>query len=306
MVAYRVMNRATILKLIGIVCLPALSWAAVDEFVPPDSVVLKDGRTLNGLIVKNTKEAIFLQMQTEELELPKADIVRIVDRADDDSLYTRVPARGELPSWRVIANDLRTNDAIRSMVEIPATRIERGVLRNVPYKSFRVNEDLELNVYGNPEKPAALEMGIYGVRRNAMHLRRSIRAYLAGFLTSREEISKLYRLDLRGGETQCERMTVKISPPDGEDSYGAWWILVYNPKQLAAARVSDQAYARVTRPFEEVVNRRGRIQDRLWMDLQASVIESAHDVGRSTRDIFRGFRRTEDGKFQILGVPVGG
>jgi hypothetical protein len=300
------MVRATISKLVCAVCLPTLAWAAADEFLPPDSVVLKDGRTLDGLIVKNTKDAVYLQMKTEERALPKSEIVRIVDRADDDSLYTRVPAKGELPSWRVIANDLRTNDAIRSMVEIPATRIDRGVLRNVPYKSFRVNEDLELNVYGNPEKPAALEMGIYGVRRNAMHLRKSIRSYLAGFLTTREEISNLYSLSLKGGETSCHRLTIKITPPDADDAYGAWWILVYNPQQLAAARVSDKAYAAVTRPFDEVVNRRGRIQDRLWMDLHGSVVESAHDMGRSARDLFRGFRRTEDGKFQILGVPMGG
>ena len=78
------------------------------------------------------------------------------------ALYTEMNRKGKLPSWRVIANDLRTHDTIKSLVEIPATVIDNGEFKNVPYKSFRVNNDVELNIYGDPENPAGIELGIYG------------------------------------------------------------------------------------------------------------------------------------------------
>lgn len=46
------------------------------------------------------------------------------------------------------------------LVQIPATVIDKGVLRNVPYKSYRAG-DYEVNVYGDPDQPARVEIGVY-------------------------------------------------------------------------------------------------------------------------------------------------
>ena len=74
--------------------------------------------------------------------------------------------------------------------------IDVADFRNVPYKSFRVNEDVELNIYGDPENPAGVELGIYGPQSADKKLRKLLRGYLAGFLTTREEIAALYSLGL--------------------------------------------------------------------------------------------------------------
>ena len=304
MFSYNVMACSTILNplrlatLSVILALPA--GARSDSFRAPDHLILKNGRTVNGLIVRNSADAVLLQEQLAEVSYPKSEIVRIIDHPDDGMMYTDIGRKGELPSWRVIANDLRTNDAIRSLVEIPATRIDTGEFKNVPYKSFRVNQDIELNIYGDPENPAGLEVGIYGARSGIDKLRKTLRSHLAGYLTSRDEISKLYSLELTGGLAVSSDLTFEITPESAPDAYGAWWVSAYNSKAMAKTRLSDEKYNRVARPMSEVIDKNGQLiahrGPRGKMDLSAE-FDHLQDYAE---DLISGFYRDKDGVFRLL------
>ena len=82
-------------------------------------LTLLDGNVVHGLIIRNSRDSVLIQQETGELDIPKNKIVRIIDNADRDVLYTGMNRKGQLPSWRVIANDLRTHDAVKSLVESP-------------------------------------------------------------------------------------------------------------------------------------------------------------------------------------------
>lgn len=233
------MNSRALLAIVSAVLLPLASPAADDAFHAPDSIVLKGGRTVKGLIIKNSVDSVLIQEEFGETTIPKSEIVRIRDEADIGILFTDIHRKGDLPSWRVIANDLRMHDNIKSVVEIPATAITVGEFRNVPYKSFRVNRDIELNIYGDPNDPAGLELGIYGGRADDPKTQHILRAYLAGFLTTRAELAALYSLDFKGGIKTAGDMTLEITPKNAPDAYGAWWISLYNVKDLAAAKLPD-------------------------------------------------------------------
>ncbi len=147
-----------------------------DSFEAPDSLLLKNGKTVRGLIIKNSRDAVLLQEKSGETSYPKSEIVRIRDESNTKALFTGVNRKGDLPAWRVIANDLRTHDEIKSLVEIPPTLVDNGVFKNVPYMSFRANRDIELDIYGDPEDPAGFEIGIFGPRSGDDKLRKVIRA----------------------------------------------------------------------------------------------------------------------------------
>lgn len=301
MVAYKVMARPTTpkslraLTVLLVAVVPAL--AAPDSFQPPDKLVLKGGKTVEGLILRNTTDAVLLQKKFEEVSYPKSEIVRIIDNANSDSIFTDVFKKGELPPWRVLVSDLRSNDSVRSFVEIPATVIDRGDFRNVPYRSFRINYDTELNIYGDPEHPAALEVGVYGPRARFEKLRRLLRSFLAGYLTTREEISKLYHLGLEEGVATAGDLTLEITPQNAPDSYGAWWISLYNKKKLAQARLTDKEYARLVVPENTVVDKNGRIIDNGWTKGQVGQSKKKDADGRV---LLRGFYRDKDGVFRLI------
>jgi hypothetical protein len=271
-----------------------------DLFKAPDSLVLKDGRVVRGLILKNARDAVLLQHEFVEAQYPKNEIIRINDNAD--ILYTDIPKKGDLPAWRVMANDLRTNDMIKSLVEIPATMIDTGVFKDVPYKSFRVNRDIELNIYGDPNDPAGIELGIYGPRSGNQKLRKALRGYLAGFLTTREEVARLYALNLDEGLAQAGNLTLEITPRTAPDAYGAWWISLYNMKDLDDVRLGPAEYAKLVRPVDEVIDKRGNvIAHGKWTDDEADM---APRLGSDANVILRGFYRDKNGDFRVITEPA--
>jgi hypothetical protein len=277
--------------------------AADDADHSPDTLHLLDGTVVHGLIIKNSKDSVLIQQETGELDIPKSKIVRIIDNADRNVLYTGMNRKGQLPSWRVIANDLRTHDAVKSLVEIPATVIDVADFKNVPYKSFRVNEDVELNIYGDPENPAGVELGIYGPRSADKKLRKLLRAYLAGFLTTREEISALYSLGLSKGKTQVGNIVLEITPANAFDAFGAWWVSLYNPKELNKVRLSDAEYKRLVRPVNEIIDKKGRVISGGWSRKDAERSRKIRAEGSSARVILKGFYRDSDGIFRLITEP---
>jgi hypothetical protein len=281
-------------------CIGGPLRAADDSFHAPDMLILKDGTVVRGLIIKNTWDSVLIQEKFKEGNYPKSRIVRIVDNADTESLYTDINRLGRLPSWRVIANDLRTHDAIKSLVEIPATVIDNGDFKNVPYKSFRVNNDIELNIYGDPENPAGVELGIYGPRSSDLQLRKILRGYLAGFLTTRQEIGTLYSLNLDKGIAQAGDLTLEITPKDAPDAYGAWWVSLYNRKHLARVRLKDPDYAKLVRPVNEVIDRHGRVISGGWSRKEAQKSKKINKLGDSAKVLLRGFYRDDDGVFRLI------
>lgn len=270
-----------------------------DARMKPDSLLLKDGRQIYGLIVSNTATNVTLQMQFDEITVPKSEIVRIFDEDDESVYFTGVARKGTLPPWRVLVNDLRLHDRIRTFEQIAATVIDSGDFRNVPYQSFRINGDIELNIYGDPDDPAAIEIGVYGRRRGDRTLHHFLKQYIAGYLATTGEVGALYALPESGGEIDIGETRVFLTTPDAPDAYGAWWIGVMNPGQIESVRMSDADYARLVRPVDDVLDRHGRVLTSLWDRREVGRSRRASKTGGDAQIFLRGFYRDENGRFQL-------
>jgi hypothetical protein len=247
--------------------LPLFSSQASMDFTAkrlmPDTLVMNDGTELHGLIIKNEAYDVILQQRMGELQIPKKYIRRIEDQGPSGVYFADILAPEKLPPWRMIVQDLRTDDNIHSFTQIPATTIDNGYLKNIPYLSFRINKHVEMNVYGNSEDPACLEFGVYEHGGQITRFKKIIRAYLAGCLNSRAEIAALYGLSEKGGRCCVGKLCFQIVPPTAPDAYGGWWIQIYDPKRLEGSRISDAAYKKVTLPFDQVNTADGKLRKEL-------------------------------------------
>lgn len=286
---------------LALAAMPIVAFAApLSQQTAPDSVEMKDGRSLHGLILKNEAKTILFQTAKSEIEIPRSEIRRIRDNPDPEIAYTEITRPGKLPAWRAMVIDMREHDSIHSFQQIPATAIDVGIFKNIPYLSFRVNEQSEFNVYGDPNDPIGIEFGMYGKRKSSLKYQQIVREFLAGHLNSRKEIAALYSISLHGGKHQIGPLTVEITPPKSAEAYGGWWVSVYNAKRAKAARVSDKQYAAVTRPFNEVNHRNGRLREK---NLEKSEDWLAAGVERLTGQTpnIRGFYRDKKGVLRLIG-----
>lgn len=260
---------------------------------------MNDGTRLRGLILQNTSEMVVLETANGEARIPKAYIRRIDDAPNDEVIFADLVGKDELPSWRSIVHDLRIHDAVRVFEQIPPTAIDSGLLRNIPYLSFRANEKWELNVYGEPERPVAIEFGVYGASGPDEATRRTFREFIAGHLHSKEQIAALYSLAPNKRDARAGKLAFRLIRPGDQDGYGGTWFVVYRPDALVGARLSNKAYAAITRPFEQVNNRDGSLRAEKkdeninWLDRMMETM-----TGKDPQ--LRGFYRDKDGMFRVL------
>jgi hypothetical protein len=277
----------------------ALPAAARADRLSPDTVTLNDGTVLRGLILKNSRDELIIQTRDGEARLPKDYIRRIDDAPDDGVILDDLVGRDELPSWRSIVHDLRTHDSVRTFEQIPPTAIDNGLLRNIPYLSFRINGRTELNVYGDPNHPVAVEFGIYGSRGVKKAKRRIFGEFIAGHLHSRDQIAAFYSLGPENRDARAGRLAFRLIRPGDPDSYGGTWIVVYRHDRIERARLSDKAYAAITRPFKEVNNRDGSLraekseENNNWLD------QTMEWLTGEEREL-RGFFRDKNGIFRVI------
>lgn len=273
---------------------------SLERRLSPDTIYMNDGTEVHGLIVRNDAKVVAIQQQNGELEIQKAYIRRIDDEPDSEVYFATIVDPNRLPPWRMIVQDLRSDDSIKFFRQIPATTVESGDFKNIPYLSFRINKRVEMNVYGNPQDPVGIEFGVY--ERNPDEItkfKKIIRAYMAGILQSREEIAALYGLSEKGGKTKVGRFVFQITPPTVPDSNGGWWLSIFEPGRLDRSRVSDAEYRKSTLPFNAVNHSSGELRhDRIssfdkylskTMDAWAGVIPN-----------LRGFYRDSMGQLALI------
>ena len=264
-----------------------------------DQIDLQDGRSLRGIILKNTADTLVFQTPQGQLNLPKAEIRRIREETDDDVYVSAVTKRGRLPSWRAIVHDFRDHELIWRVQLIPSAAITEGPFRNIPYMSFNVNQRGVLNIYGNPEDPVAIQFSIHGKRGRNVRIQQMVREFLAGHLHSRREISTLYSLSLRGDNKIADNLGFNITPPGDPGSHGAWSITVYDPKRLEATRTNERAYAALTRPFGTVFTKDGSVRPDILHDKENWFAKVVNFLPAQLPKI-RGFYRDKEGVFHVM------
>jgi hypothetical protein len=271
----------------------------------PDTVILIDGTTFHGLIVRNDEVMVTLQQKMGEKDIPKKFIRRIIDERHQQAYFAELVDPGKLPPWRMVVQDLRSDDNIHLFREVPATAITSGYLKNIPYLSFRINKRVEMNVYGNPENPVCLEFGVYEKNPEEItKFKKIIRAFLAGILSSREEVGALYALPETGGDIRVKQVALKVLPPTAPDAYHGWWLSVYRPDALASARISDVNYAKVTVPFDSVDLRTGDLRSDALKQHGPMAVLSSWNFDSMIPGL-QGFYRDKMGELKpLLGLPT--
>ncbi|WP_257454770.1 hypothetical protein [Archangium lipolyticum] len=123
----------------------------------------------------------------------------------------------------------------RELKQVPSEVIDTGVFRYVPYLSYEASQ-LELNIYGDPQHPAGVEIGVYAGKDST---KKEIRGLIAGLLQKADDRELVHHLALEEDELERDGLTFVVTPATADDAYGGWWISIYDANAIEKARASD-------------------------------------------------------------------
>ncbi len=211
------------------------------------SMTMKNGQKLEGTLLKDENGQSVVQVKYGSVTVTTGEVASV-----ETTGTAPVPptGAGRLARWDHCLHVLSEQTWSHSLVQVPATVIDLGNFKNVPYFSHR-SGDFELNVYGDPEHPACLEIGLHNGVANPAE-RRACLETITELLNNAGDRQTLHDLNLEKGRVVKAGMVFEVTSPRDPDSYGGWWISVYDEQLLDRQRATVAELASITMPRHPV------------------------------------------------------
>lgn len=216
-----------------------------------DVVILNNGQVINGNILEQDASGTLIQLDYGTFRYPKS-VIKEAKREPTTSVEASSSSQ-RIPNWSRIISALATNGWQHELKQIPATVIDNGVLKDVPYISFRCNSGgYEINIYGDLDRPSGVEIGAVNYLVNKDEAKSNCVNFICSVLSNVADKEAVHALHLERREVkQSNGMTFEITQPDEPDAYGGWWVSAYDEVSLAKARASAAELLAITQPRVE-------------------------------------------------------
>lgn len=216
--------------------------ASVASFVFADKIVFVSGGELDCVVVKQSDTQTLVLLDESLLSIDKAIIKSIDVGKGSTPAYTEARI---MPTSTELLKRAAVQPWATKLKQVPAFVIDRGVMRSIPYKSFRSGQ-YEINVYGDPSSPSGYEIGIYPALASDPESQKLCIAFVRHFLSEKNDIETLSKLKLEKDLVEHNGWTFEVTPPTAKDSFGGWWVSIYDKKKLDEARASITELKEVT------------------------------------------------------------
>lgn len=147
----------------------------------------------------------------------------------------RPVTEGRLIDSGLIIETFATRFGKKDLKQVPSEVIDTGIFRYVPYLTYETSRG-ELNIYGDPQHPAGVEIGIYAGKAST---KEELRNLMAGLLQQAADRELVHGLSLDEDKLERAGLTFEVTPPTADESYGGWWISIYDAAAINKARASD-------------------------------------------------------------------
>lgn len=211
-----------------------------------DTLRLRNGGTLEGVVLRETEGTLVVRLKYATVTIDRADVENIEKKAEPPS-----PAQPRLARWDKAVESAARRPWGVDLRQIPATVIDKGILKNVPYISHRAG-DYELNLYGDPDAPAGLEIGVQRALLKSADAKKECVELLAALLGDAQDVGTLRSLALAQDRRERAGLVFEVTPETAEDAYGGWWITVYDLKALEEARLTEEELKEASQAEEDL------------------------------------------------------
>jgi hypothetical protein len=226
-----------------------------------DTLVFSTGHTVSGTVIQTNGDDLLVLTPYAAYNFSRSNIKEI---KTEPAGAARSAVGNAFPDFHQTILFLSKQSWATNLTPIPATVIDKGILRNVPYSSFRCGEDYEINIYGDLDQPSGLEIGIYRNLLDSKLAQNHCVAFISDLLSQSADKELVRGLDLKKDLKTRGSLTFEVTPPSAEDSYNGWWISVYSEQQLNLSRASDAEMKQITISKADVAKQPSRQDSPAW------------------------------------------
>ncbi len=212
-----------------------------------DTIHLSNGGKLEGVILKETETQVVVRLKYATVTLAKSDIDSIEKSKPEESK----DAAQRMARWDKCIEALAARKWGGDLRQIAALVVDKGVFKNVPYMSHRAG-DYEFNIYGDPDHPAGIEIGVYKDLVKSDSVKKECLEIMLGLLREAKDQEFLKALSLKVDKKDREGITFEITPETAEDAYEGWWISVYDAAAIEKERATAEELAELAATREEL------------------------------------------------------
>jgi hypothetical protein len=216
------------------------------------SVKLKNGEKIEGTVLQSGEGNSTVAITYGTISVSTGDVQSVESQAPAPAM---TQGNGRLTKWdRCLQVLVANRPKATEVAPVAATVVDKGEFRNVPYQSHR-SGDVEFNVYGDPDDPACLEIGIYQ-KSPSMEARKECLRTMLAMLNDPKDRETLKSESLDEGKVDRAGLTFEVTPSTAEDAYGGWWISIYDAKLVEQQRATDKELPQITIERREIVLKR--------------------------------------------------
>jgi hypothetical protein len=234
-------------KIFGLLALIGFGlW--LQPLLKADVVVLQNGSVITGNVLQQDGDGVLIQMESGTYRFPLSSVSDVKKEA---AAAPHVSNNGKrIPDWAQIVSLLANTGWSQGLKQVPATMIESGVWKNVPYVSFRCRSGgYEVNIFGDLNNPAAVQIGAMSYLSQNAEAKSNCVNFICSVLASADARKIVRSLNWNQKDTQKNAgMTFTTTLPGEWGSYGGWWVSVYNDSALANAQASETELLVITQP----------------------------------------------------------
>lgn len=206
------------------------------------SIKLKNGEKITGTVLQSGEGGSTVALTYGTVTVSTGDVQSV---ESSEPAPEATPGPGRLSKWdRCLQVLVASRQKGPEVTPVAATVIDKGEFRNVPYLSHR-SGDLEFNVYGDPDDPACLEIGLYQ-KSPSMAARKECLQTMLSLLNDPKDREALKSESLEEGKIARAGLTFEVTPSIAEDAYGGWWISIYDAKLVDQQRATDKELPQIT------------------------------------------------------------
>ena len=237
-------------------CAAILSLLLLALRASADTVTMTSGRDVRGVVLREDERTVTVALDYGTISFPRTHVAKVTRDARPAPARIAVapvvpraqPKQSgpRIPSWLTAVKTLTAQPWAHDFHQIPATVIDVGVMKNVPYQSFKCDTEYEVNVYGDPDAPAAIEVGVYRELLKDPKAKENCVAFVAAVLGDPIDAQMLRLLDRKQDLVVRKGLSIEITPETAEDAYGGWWVSVYDEEALEKVRASQKEIEQIS------------------------------------------------------------